>query len=322
MPYSCFAKVFLRVLSSCSNIMNTCVLIVLCSTVLIYKLGCISISFYYYCSLLIYCSFHWLHTCTQALTGCKSSSHLSAHVDMAIRSGTCSCTDRKTVKTLSSLSNNVRCVYKPPEITNADCETLVFTHACNSLTSILCHVFFSCPLLYHPSSSCHRALPCLVWSLAEDSEAPGGSTKLCWKLVHNDGQQQIQLHLSLAVKPADWTRGREGTGVEKRVHVNVCVCVSGLEVTVEGHWLGCQSCMECMCVKEREGGRAQSAAAAERVNRCYCMSLRPTNLQQRNNTSLDSFPLPALICLGSFYGAFGLRKQSMVLRWKCQWSPS
>lgn len=65
-------------------------------------------------------------------------------------------------------------------------------------------------------------------------------------------------------------------------------------------------------MKEREGGLAQSAAA-ERVSRCYCMSPRPTNLQQeRHNTSLDSFPLPALICLGSFYGAFGLKKQLMV----------
>lgn len=42
------------------------------------------------------------------------------------------------------------------------------------------------------------------------------------------------------------------------------------------------------------------------------MSQRPTNLQERHNTSLDSFPLCALICLGSFYGAFGPRKQSMV----------
>lgn len=63
--------------------------------------------------------------------------------------------------------------------------------------------------------------------------------------------------------------------------------------------------------RERAGGRAQSAAA-EQVSRCDCVSQRSTNLQERHNTSLDSFPLCALICLGSFYGAFGPRKQSMV----------
>lgn len=42
------------------------------------------------------------------------------------------------------------------------------------------------------------------------------------------------------------------------------------------------------------------------------MSQRPTDLQERHNTTLDSFPLRALICFASFYGAFGPRKQSMV----------
>lgn len=172
---------------------------------------------------------------------------------------------------------------------------------------------------------------CLVWCwgcLAEDSEAPGSRTELCWKPVHSDGQQQIQLHLSLAVKPAVWTRGREGTGGEECVHVNICVCASGgwrlqwrgTDWDVRATW----SVYVWRREREREGregeGGSQSAAA-ERVSRCYCMSPRPMNLQQeRHNASLDSFPLPALICFGSFYGAFGLRKQSMVPRWTCQWS--
>lgn len=70
-------------------------------------------------------------------------------------------------------------------------------------------------------------------------------------------------------------------------------------------------------MKEREreeewgsgGVGGSQSVAAERVSRCYCMSPRPMNLQQeRHNTSLDSFPLPALICFGCFYEAFGLRE--------------
>ena len=91
-----------------------------------------------------------------------------------------------------------------------------------------CAISSSCvPTLYH--SSLHAtdpAWPCLVLAgcLAEDSEDPGSSMELCWKPVHSDGQQQIQLHLSLAVKPAVWTRGREGTG-EKEWEACACECV-------------------------------------------------------------------------------------------------
>ncbi len=119
------------------------------------------------------------------------------------------------------------------------------------------------------------ALPCLVLAgcLAEDSEAPGSRMELCWRPVRSDGQQQIQLHLSLVVKPAVWARGREGTGGEEWgvcACEYVCVCVWGLEVTVEGHWLGCQSYMECVCVKEWEergvGGLTVSSSwASEQV---------------------------------------------------------
>lgn len=61
--------------------------------------------------------------------------------------------------------------------------------------------------------------------------------------------------------------------------------------------------------RERERRLAQSAAA-ERVSRCYCMSPRPTILQQeRHNTSLDTYPLPALIWLLSFYWAFDFKQK-------------
>lgn len=49
-------------------------------------------------------------------------------------------------------------------------------------------------------------------------------------------------------------RGQAGRS-EKCVHVNVCACVrvGGFEVALEGHWLGCQSYMESMCMEKREG---------------------------------------------------------------------
>lgn len=115
------------------------------------------------------------------------------------------------------------------------------------------------------------------------------------------------------------------------MHVNKCVCVSvrvrvGVCLGVGGYSAGA---LIGMSEKEREGGREEKggggrsqSAAAERVSRCYCMSPGPMHLQrERHNTSWDSFPLPALICLVSFYGSYDLRKQSMVPRSKCQWPP-
>lgn len=84
------------------------------------------------------------------------------------------------------------------------------------------------------------ALPCLdlAGCLAEDSGAPGSNTEPRWKPVCSDGQQQIQLHLSVAVKPAVWARGtrwdrRGGVCACKYVCVRACVCVN---VSVSGGW--------------------------------------------------------------------------------------
>lgn len=156
-----------------------------------------------------------------------------------------------------------------------------------------------------------QALPCLVLAgcLVEDSGASHSRTELCWKPVHSDGQQQIQLHLSLAVKPAVWTWRWEGTGGVERVHVNACLCAclsGGWRLQWRGTDWDVRATRSVYVWRRERGekGRSQSAAA-ERVSRCYCMSPRPMNLQQeRHNTSLDAFPLPALICFGCFLWGF------------------
>lgn len=98
------------------------------------------------------------------------------------------------------------------------------------------------------------------------------------------------------------TRGDRRGGV-RSVFMWICVCL-GVGGYSGGPLIG-MSKLHGVYVHERERGSAQSGAA-ERVSRCYRMSPRPTNLQERHNTSLDSLLLPALICLGCFYGSFGL----------------
>lgn len=141
---------------------------------------------------------------------------------------------------------------RPPEAANTECKASQMLMARG--TSTQCHVFFSCP--FTPQS---LVLPCLglAGCLAEDSEPPGSRTEICWKQVHGDGQQQIQLHLSLAVKPAVWTRGQEGTGGEEWgacACMWMCVCL-GVGGYSGGALIG-MSELHGVCVREgeREGG--------------------------------------------------------------------
>lgn len=105
------------------------------------------------------------------------------------------------------------------------------------------------------------ALPCLdlAGCLAEDSGAPGSNTEPCWKPVCSDGQQQIQLHLSVAVKPAVWARGtrwdrRGGVCACEYVCVHVCVCVN---VSVSGGWRLQQRGTDWDVKRERGGRRGR-----------------------------------------------------------------
>lgn len=120
-----------------------------------------------------------------------------------------------------------------PSATNIECKAAVLTHACSHGTSTLCHVFFSCPLLYHPFPSSYRAWPCLVWSwqgvwhrtvkllVAGRSSAESQST------VMDSSRSSCTCHwLSSRLSELGDERGQAGKS-EECVHVNMCVCVSG-----------------------------------------------------------------------------------------------
>ena len=144
-----------------------------------------------------------------------------------------------------------------------------------------CHVILLVSLAVPsiPFTPHSLALPCLVWywqavwQRTVELLVAGRSSAESQSTVMDSSRSSCTCHwLSSRLSELGGER-REGTGEEECVPASTCVyvCASGrLEVTVEGHWLGCQSYMVCVCVcvcvraclsvcvKEREWGGAPS----------------------------------------------------------------
>lgn len=148
---------------------------------------------------------------------------------------------------------------RPP---NTVCKATVLTHLWPwNIHPVSWFILLSLAVPSIPFKPEYRAWPCLVWCwqgvwqrtvkllVAGQSSAESQST------VMDSSRSSCTCHwLSSRLSELGDERGQAGRS-EECVHVNVCVCVWGLEVTVEGHWLGCQSYMGCVCVKKRERDR-------------------------------------------------------------------
>lgn len=180
-----------------------------------------------------------------------------------------------------------------------------------------CVVFFPpCLFLHHPLPSRYRAWPCLVWSwqgVCQRTVKPlvaGQSSAESQSAVMDSSRSSCTCHwLSSRLSELGKEEGQTGKCVCLRM------CVWGLEFTSGrglgglGHWLGCHCCMDCVCVKERmrgegKGGTSVSSSWVREQVLVY-VSQAPWISSKKHNTSLDSFPLPALICFCSIHGEFG-----------------
>lgn len=164
------------------------------------------------------------------------------------------------------------------------------------------------------------ALPCLVLAacLAGDREASGSKTELCWKPVSvmDSSRSSCTCH---------WLSSRLSRhGNEKGQAVCMCVCVSGgwrLQWGTCG--VGLVGCTDWDVIatwivyvwrREREGKGGQRGALIsvssswEGEQVLLWVSQAPWISYKKDNTSLDPFPLSALISFSSLHEAFWFKE--------------